>query len=173
LTPRRRPHGTYMSFNLRPHFHSFINCFIRLPKSISASTIPPPPIPNMGSKKAAPDRVKAISHLEVALGFITGDRSLSRVSEDRRAPEVTKFLERIVVLCIEFFNNATPAGLREDKHLKVYVQEVLHEFGPILWPDCVPSWAFDPLDLKQSVLNKLAEEYPRQLRYSHLPDRAM
>lgn len=127
----------------------------------------------MSGKKATTTTKTPINHLEAALGFITGSRGLSRISEHRRAPEVTKLLNRLTEICIELFNDATPDGLRADKNLEAVVTALLEQIGAILWPDFVPSWAFDPSDHKQSALNKLAKWYPKQLRYSNAAERDM
>jgi hypothetical protein len=127
----------------------------------------------MGGKKATTKVIRQISHLEAALGFITGNKGLACDSEVGRAPKLAEFLKRLVAVCVIYATNATPEGLRTDEDLKVWVQELLEEFGAVLWPDSVPSWAFDPSDHKQSALNKLAKWYPKQLRYSRSTERAM
>jgi hypothetical protein len=120
----------------------------------------------MSTIKSTPKETP-IGHLEAALGFILC-RSLALDSAVGRAPEVTRSLERLLQICIEFAAVETPQELRDSVDLMFRVRELYKEFGPVLWPDSVPRWAFDPTDRKQVALNKLAKVYPRQLRYSHL-----
>jgi hypothetical protein len=123
----------------------------------------------MGIKKETPERITAIRRLEATLGFLKG---FLQCSENRRAPELSRFMNGVKAICIDFFNDATPDSLSKSEKLKARVQELLDEFGPILWPDSVPDWAFDPSDPKQRAMHSFASDYPKQLRYSHRLERA-
>jgi hypothetical protein len=126
----------------------------------------------MGIKKETPERVTSIRRLEVMMGFINGGRGLSQMSKKQRCPGITKLLDCIQEICIEFSSNATSDSLSTNDKLMVRVQKLLDDLGPALWPDSVAPWASDPSDHKQQALSKFAKDYPKQLRYSHPLERA-
>lgn len=70
------------------------------------------------------------------------------------------------------YTSLTSGSPWADEKLKAAVADLLGKFGTTLWPDFIPPWAFDPSDHKQFALNTMANEYPKQLRYSDAGERA-